>query len=296
MTRWRDAFRILPALVAVAAPFVPLIVALRVAPNHTTVNLIATIAAFLVLIFVAVVLPRISTKVWQWFIDRLLVAQKRYAFAVGCIAFEDTQTRPPRCLIVQRRFTNFGDARVWLWPGGRFRGGDTEGENFEDEIKRLVQEETGCRITLLTPLRDTRSEGFSQNVETYNPVTGRIDIRNELYAPPMVIMQQNRKQRRGVPGHIDLIFVGRVRAGEKPTGDAFWLDVEQMEDEDERRLWPDTKECIRRAHAIYSQISQSSQPASLPPDDGLARPSLPRPGRLLLFAWAGLAAHRHRRV
>jgi hypothetical protein len=59
---------------------------------------------------------------WNWLTDQLLVAQGRYAFSVSCIAFALSADGSLRCLLLRRRFEQFGNTQIWMWPGGRFRG------------------------------------------------------------------------------------------------------------------------------------------------------------------------------
>ena len=190
---------------------------------------------------------RITTRdtVWNWLTDQILVAQGRYAFSVSCIAFMLDSSGTIRCLLLRRKFERFGDTEIWMWPGGRFRGSSG---SIEKELRDLVRSETGCNVDLLPGTATlVRGGGFSEPIETYNRETGRSDLENELIGSPLVVMQQNRSQRYEVPGHIDLIYLARVRDGQTTYGDATLLALNDLDMISESQLWRDTKECIRRA-------------------------------------------------
>jgi hypothetical protein len=196
--------------------------------------------------------------VWNWLTDQLLVAQGRYAFSVSCIAFARGNDGSLRCLLVKRKFAQFGEAQVWMWPGGRFRGSTG---SIEKELRRLVHAETGCTVDLMRGSGTLVRGGFSEVIATYNQETGRTDLENELVGSPLIVMQQNRPQRYDIPGHIDLIYLARVREGQTVSGDAALFSLRGIETFHESQLWSDTKECIRRAAEEFDALTGSSQQA-----------------------------------
>lgn len=185
---------------------------------------------------------------WDWFTDQLLVVQHRYAFVVGCIAFRPDQ--PTRCLMVRRAFRGFGDDRVILWPGGRLRGSI---DDFETEVRQLVSNETGCNVKLLAVSRGANAD-FGKRVYTFDPHSRRSNLANALLEPPIIMMQQNRRQSHDVPGHIDLIFLGSVEDGSTVRDPGMWLDLADFGSHTEGELWPDTRECLKAAGEIYRKL------------------------------------------
>jgi hypothetical protein len=142
-----------------------------------------------------------------------------------------------------------------MWPGGRFRGSSG---SIEKELQSLVHKETGCNVDLLTGSGSLIRRGhFSETIETYNHETGTTDLMNELVGSPLIVMQQNRPQRYDVPGHVDLIYLGRVRGG-RVAGDATLVGLSELDNLSESQLWFDTKECIRRAAAEYVRLRDTS--------------------------------------
>jgi hypothetical protein len=187
--------------------------------------------------------------IWEWLTDQIFVVQRRYAFSVSCIAFRQDSGPPQACLMVQRTFSHFGEEPVLLWPGGRVRGAK---EDFESEVRGIVYEETGCAVTLIAAATNHGS-AFSEKVYTYNPQTGAPDLENYLLQPPIMVMKQSREQSHEVPGHIDLIFLAQVDANQQPRKRGVWLEISGMDNVAERRLWPDTRKCIREAAELYER-------------------------------------------
>ena len=183
---------------------------------------------------------------WDWFIDQLLVVQHRYAFSVGCIAF--VKDNPKRCLMISREFEGF-EEQVILWPGGRLRG---TLEDFATEVRGIVQRETLCHVDLLSA---TSLDGsFAKKIETWNPQSQNADLENELLAPPILVMQQNRRQSHDIPGHIDLLFLATV-SSEQPIGRrGIWLNLDDLGGYSSRQLWPDTRECLKQASERYARM------------------------------------------
>jgi hypothetical protein len=191
---------------------------------------------------------------WNWLTDQLLVAQKRYAFSVSCIAFTRTASGI-ECLLSKKTAGSFGEHPVWIWPGGRYRGSSG---SVEKDLERLVLEETGVGVTLLPgPGTLVRNGGFAERITTFNPETGSNDIQNEIVGSPLIVMQQNRMQRYEVPGHIDLIYLGEVQ-GENvtPREEAQFFHLNTLSKMNQRALWPDTRECIERAAQEFVKIIQ----------------------------------------
>ncbi len=187
---------------------------------------------------------------WDWFIDQLLVVQHRYAFSVGCIAFIEND--PMRCLMISREFEGF-EGPVILWPGGRLRG---TLEDFATEVRGIVQRETLCNISLLSANPPYGS--FAQKIATWNPHSGNPDINNDLLAPPILVMQQNRRQSHDIPGHIDLLFLGTVGSEETIGRRGIWLNLNDLTSYNRSQLWPDTRECLKRASDRYAQMLADS--------------------------------------
>ncbi len=194
---------------------------------------------------------------WDWFTDQLLVAQRRYAFSVGCIAFQLKDGEPTRCLMVERTFPGFGDDKVWLWPGGRIRGSL---DDLGRELRQLVTQETGCRVYLL-PVRGGAEAPFVKPIPTYNPSTDQSDLENGLLQPPIFVMQQNRTQSHNVPGHIDLLFLGEVAEEQKIRNRGQWLELAGIDQYSERQLWPDTRRCILDAAALFRSRADAATEA-----------------------------------
>jgi hypothetical protein len=194
---------------------------------------------------------RAKDTLWDWFIDQLLVVQHRYAFSVGCIAFAEGD--PKRCLMIRRKFQGFGDEDVVLWPGGRLRG---TLEDFATEVRRLVQRETGCTVTLIGAAGIGST--FAEKLNTWNPESRHADIENDLLAPPILVMQQNRRQSHEVPGHIDLLYLGTVGVDERVSNRGMWLDLRSLSQYAQAQLWPDTRKCVERAAACYAEMLAAS--------------------------------------
>lgn len=191
---------------------------------------------------------------WNWLTDQLLVAQGRYAFSVSCIAFEQDADGGLRCLLLNKKFEALGDHQAWVWPGGRFRGSSG---SIEKELQQLVLDETGCHVELLTSTATLLENGrFSETIATFNHETGRTDLQNELVGSPLIVMQQNRVQRYEVPGHVDLIYLGRVTSGDT-VGDASLRSLSDLDRIDGRYLWNDTRECIKRSAAEFHTIMEA---------------------------------------
>lgn len=204
---------------------------------------------------------------FDWLTDQLLVAQRRYAFSVGCLAFRTDDDGITRCLMRHRPFDGFGPDKVLLWPGGRIRGSMAD---FEQALTQMIRTQTGCTVHLLTT-RPHGAEDFATELVSYNPATKESDLTNKLLQPPVLVMQQNRVQSHDVPGHFDLLYLARVAAGESVSNVGYWLDVSAMNEHDERELWMDTRNCVGRAAQIFASIGKdagtagSSSPASEEP-------------------------------
>ena len=183
---------------------------------------------------------------WDWFIDQLLVVQHRYAFSVGCIAF--AKDNPKRCLMIRREFEGF-DEPVILWPGGRLRA---TLEDFATEVRGIVQRETLCHVDLLSA--SSLGGSFARKIVTWNPQSGNADLENDLLAPPILVMQQNRRQSHDIPGHIDLLFLATVEPGLQTGKRGIWLDLDDMGSYSLRQLWPDTRECLKQASERYARM------------------------------------------
>lgn len=177
----------------------------------------------------------------NWLSDKLLVAQNRYAFSITCIVFRSASGRI-EFLAVRRPFHGFKNP-VYLPPGGRFRGVDG---NLLDSIRNLILKETGVDTTIISEhpkthdlLRSVASDGSNMH--------------NDVYAPPLFVMQQNRTQVSRVPGHLDLIYAGTIADATASAlkAEIQWIALDNFKDFGEEALWPDTRECVLRAKASY---------------------------------------------
>jgi hypothetical protein len=204
---------------------------------------------------------RAKDTLWNWMIDQLLVAQGRYAFSISCIAFSMDCHQTVRCLLLRRRFQRFTSDQIWMWPGGRSRGIDGD---IGKELRDLVLNETGCAVDLLPLTRTIVLDGFSETVLTYNHDTGRTDLENQLVGSPLIVMQQNRPQRSEVPGHIDLVYLARVRDGGSPRGDASLLRIDELGGIHESQLWWDTRVCINRAADEFERVIKAKEAPNAP--------------------------------
>lgn len=189
-----------------------------------------------------------SDELWNWVSDQLLAAQNRHAFAFGCIIFRRDSHGELETLLIRRQFSGFAD-RVFLWPGGRVRGLANE-EALVSYIEALVEREARCSVRLVGPIsRDENVTSITQD--------RKATIRNQISPPPFLIMRENRIQRNGVPGHVDLIFVADFRSaipqgadGDQPK----WLSLDQVRNfAEDWILWPDTQHVILRAASWYDQ-------------------------------------------
>lgn len=188
---------------------------------------------------------------WDWLTDQVFVIQHRYAFSVGCIAFDRDASGRVRCLMVRGQFPGFGEEQVVLWPGGRVRGAL---EDFESEVRQIVQRETGCSVQLIAVSKGLEA-AFSEKVYTFDPHTNQSSLENDLLGPPVLLMRQNRAQSHDVPGHVDILFLGKLQENQQVSDRGMWLYPDQMSDYPDKQLWPDTRTCVKRAAQIYNGLT-----------------------------------------
>jgi hypothetical protein len=192
-----------------------------------------------------------NDSVWEWLDDQLLVAQGKYAFSLGCIAFRESNGQL-ECLLIKRRLPEI-PGEILLWPGGRIKG---FGNDIEIELNQLVYEKTGYHIKLVSANCDLldSNAGAKETIPTWHPT--KDNVQNELFLPPLIIMRQNRTQKYGVKGHIDLIYLAKVQDAQKESANVVWLREEKFERSGypESELWNDTLTCINRAAQVYKRL------------------------------------------
>ena len=230
---------------AVLLPFIIVITGTRVLPLLLQTIALCTVA-FLALGFRTWARRNGSIHppkdLWAWIADQILVAQGRHAFSIECIAFvEDGSKKDTRVLLVNRSFQGFKNP-VWLWPGGRLRGVETD---LGDEARGVFKRETGCEVQLLSnEIEDARLVSVDGQ--------GR-EIVNKYSPAPFLVMHQNRPQKHGVPGHVALLYVGTIRDTSRKLEEARLVGMERIRaDEFELlEMWPDTKRSIIKAHDFW---------------------------------------------
>lgn len=183
---------------------------------------------------------------WNWVGDQVLAAQHRHAFAFGCVIFRRNSSGILETLLIRRNFSGFRD-RVLLWPGGRIRGLSKE-ESLLGMIESIVEQEARCNVRLVGPMT-------SDEVVISVGCDRQATVKNQINPAPVLIMRQNRMQRNGVPGHVDLIFVAEFVSALTVSSDAYetaWLTLDQVNSFPEQWvLWPDTREVITRTSRWY---------------------------------------------
>jgi len=204
-------------------------------------------------------------SLWNWVLDQMLVLQTRHAISISAITIRN-DGRELSFLVRTRAFQGF-PKDVLVWPGDRLRG---TSETVMDELKKYVLDQTGVTIrilpwhdTMLQPLghsKVTPSERIA-SVISYDAKNEKgIPHRNELFVPPLVIMRQPRPQENGVPGHIDMIYLSEEEERTQPKPGVSWIREKDLDNHRDYELWPDIKECFRRAAKAYRQQSQHSPP------------------------------------
>ncbi len=190
---------------------------------------------------------------WDWLTDQVFVIQRRYAFSIGCLAF-GMRAGELCCLVVERDLGPLKD--ILLWPGGRVRGTD---KDFEAEIRHLVERATGCTVHLLA-VDPSPGAGFSEPVATYHsPEEGQGEP-NLLLQPPILVMQENRTQTYGVPGHFDLLYIAQGDPSQPVRCRGEWMSLRDIDNRQPDKLWRDTSECIQRAADVYRRIKKLPPP------------------------------------
>jgi len=189
-------------------------------------------------------------SLWTWISDQVLVMQGRYAFSVSAIVFKEDDRGELSVLVQEAEFPDSKDP-VLVWPGGRFRG---MSGTVEDELRKHVEELTGCRIRLdRYHATLIRSDGLSEKMHT----ASAREEDNEIFIPPLIIMRQNRAQTNEVPGHIDLIYLARVEDAGPLRAKAQWIQMVDLEDQKQfpqSRIWPDTVACVTRAAEVFRNL------------------------------------------
>ena len=199
----------------------------------------------------------IDDSVWDWVDDQLLVAQGKYAFSIGCIAFRERNNKL-ECLLIKRKLSGI-EQEVLLWPGGRIKGFTEKG--IEEELIELVHDRTGYSVTLVNTKYGIidNNTGIKEKVNTWYPedIPQENQVNNELFLPPLIVMLQNRRQKYGVKGHIDLIYLATVK-GDHSSTKVVWLREDDFRRNayDPSELWDDTLTCIQRAANVYRQVQQ----------------------------------------
>ena len=185
-------------------------------------------------------------ELWNWVADQAMVSQKRYAFAIGCIAFQcDGNDEKDKVLLIKRPFSDF-DEQVYLWPGSRIRGVE---DDLSAEVKKIVRIESGCEINILN------TQITNNNIGKVESIDGNGEkIENFIHHPPSLLMQQNREQKNGIPGHIDLRYMGEVSNSNNIKRDNAYLielNVLRGNNFDDKQLWIDTKKVIFLAYDLF---------------------------------------------
>lgn len=186
------------------------------------------------------------SSLWDWLTDQIIVLKGRYAFSMSCIAFRRNNGRL-QCLFVRRKFEDFGETPVLTWSGGRVMG--IADDPFGSLAKR-VEHETGCQVEFI-PLKPKLIDtgGLTEGIHSVDKDSK--PLQNTMLAEPAAVMMQNRSQRNGIRGHLDLIYVARVVGDANKNPEAVFVGIDDFKDYLPTQLWPDARICVQRAGELF---------------------------------------------